>query len=87
MIKNPNPSHPGKILAGLHLADLGWSQTRLAKEIGCSHAKVNEVINGKRGISVGFALDLERVLGIDAEAWLKLQSDYDLAQVRKIKSA
>ena len=83
MIKNPNPSHPGKILAGLHLEDLGWSQTRLAQEIGCSHAKVNEVINGRRGISPEFALDLERVLGISAETWLRLQADYDLHVARK----
>ena len=87
MLKNPNPTHPGRILEGIYLQQLGWSQTRLAQEIGCQPRKVNEIINGKRGITPDFALDLERVLGTTAEMWVRLQAEFDLAAVRKKKVA
>ena len=60
MLKNPHPSHPGAILSEVYLSQLGWSQTKLAEELGCAHRKINEIINGKRSISPDFALDLEK---------------------------
>ncbi len=62
--------HPGRILAEIYMVDLGLNQSRLATKIGCPHRKVNEIINGKRGITPGFALHLERVLGTTAEMWV-----------------
>lgn len=87
MLKNPHPSHPGEILNGIYLSQLGWSQTKLANELGCAHRKVNEIVNGKRSISADFALDLERVLDTEAEMWVRLQAEYDLHQARKKRSA
>ena len=83
MLKNPHPSHPGEILKDVYLSQLGWSQTKLATELGCAHRKVNEIINGKRSISPDFALDLELVLRTEAEMWVRLQAEYDLYQARK----
>ncbi len=83
MLKNPHPVHPGELLSEIYLTQLGWSQTKLAFEIGCAHRKINEIINGKRSISPEFALDLERVLGTEAEMWVRLQAEYDLDQARK----
>lgn len=83
MLKNPHPVHPGEILAEIYLSQLGWTQTKLAVELGCAHRKVNEIINGKRSISPDFALDLERVLETEAEMWVRLQAEYDLDQARK----
>ena len=82
-IKNPKPMHPGKVLATIYLSEMGINQTQLAKMIGCSHRKVNEIINEKRGISAAFALDLERVLKTSAEMWVRMQAEYDLWIVRK----
>ena len=87
MLKNPYPSHPGEILSGIYLSQLGWSQTRLAEELGCSHRKVNEIVNGKRAISPEFALDLEAVLNTEAEMWVRLQAEFDLHQARKKRHA
>lgn len=87
MLRNPKPSHPGRILAEIYLKQLDWSQTRLAEEIGCQHRKVNEIINGKRGITPEFALDLERILGTSAEMWVRLQAEYDLYVVRTRSAA
>ncbi len=83
MLKNPHPVHPGEILNEIYLSQLGWTQTKLAEEIGCAHRKVNEIINGKRSISPDFALDLERVLDTEAEMWVRIQAEYDLDQARK----
>lgn len=80
---NANPSHPGEILAGLYLKERGINQTELARMIGCTHAKVNQIVNGKRGITPEFAIQLERVLGTSAEMWVNLQAAWDLHQARR----
>lgn len=83
MKKNPHPVHPGEILAEVYLSQLGWTQTKLAEELGCAHRKVNEIVNGKRSITPDFAIDLERVLGTEADMWVRIQGEYDLAEARK----
>lgn len=87
MQKNPHPAHPGEILSEIYLSQLGWTQTKLAEEIGCAHRKVNEIINGKRSITPDFALDLESVLDTEAEMWVRLQSEFDLHRARKKRGA
>ena len=81
--QNPDPSHPGEILSGLYLAERGINQTELARMLGCTHAKVNQIINGKRGITPEFAIQLERVLGTSAEMWVNLQATWELHQARR----
>ena len=83
MIKNLNPLHPGVVLNKIYMTEMTLSQTDLAKKCQCSHRKINEIINGKRGISPEFALVLERVLGTTAEMWVRMQADYDLWRARK----
>jgi antitoxin HigA-1 len=44
---------------------------------------LNNLINGKSGISADMAIRLDKAFGGDAETWLRLQMAYDLAQARK----
>jgi addiction module HigA family antidote len=83
MIKNPMPMHPGQVLSQIYMAEMGLNQTTLAEECGCSPRKINEIVNGKRGISPQFALVLEDVLGTTAEMWVRMQADYDLWLARQ----
>ncbi len=83
MIKNPIPLHPGKVLETVYMAEMSLNQSSLARLCGCSPRKINEIINGKRGISPAFAIILERVLGTTADMWVRLQAEYDLWQARK----
>ena len=83
MINNPLPLHPGKVLAEVYMVEMGFNQTDLAKLCGCSPRKINEIVNGKRGISPTFAIVLESVLGTSAELWVRLQSEYDLWEARQ----
>ena len=77
-VRDPKPFHPGVVLADYYMAEMGLSKTKLAELIGCSHRKVNEVVNGKRSVTPAFALVLERVLGTSAELWVNLQAAHDL---------
>lgn len=75
------PNHPGGHLAEL-LTEYGLSQYRLAKAIGVSPRRINEIVQGKRAISADTALRLGKYFGMSAEFWLNLQQHYDLEQAR-----
>ena len=72
------PTHPGEMLQEEFLKPLGISQVQLAKLIGVSYPRVNELIHGKRGMTPDTALRLERLLGMEAHFWLNLQLVWDL---------
>ena len=78
MIKNQKPIHPGVVLNEVYMEEMGLNQTQLAEKCGCSHRKINEIVNGKRAISPDFAIVLEKVLGTTAEMWVRIQAEYDL---------
>lgn len=83
MIKNPKPMHPGIVLSEIYMTEMRLNQSQLAEKCGCSPRKINEIVNGKRGISADFAIVLEKVLGTTAEMWVRMQADYDLWAARK----
>ena len=83
MIDNPLPLHPGKVLSEIYMAEMGLNQTELARRCGCAPRKINEIVNGKRGISASFAITLEGVLGATAEMWVRMQAEYDLWDARQ----
>ena len=62
---------------------MNLNQSQLAKLIGCTPRKINEIVNGKRGISPEFAIELEEVLGTSAEMWVKMQAEFDLWVARQ----
>ena len=75
------PVHPG-ILLKEEIEYRGISQKQLAQQMGVSYSVLNEILNGKRPVSIEYALYLEAVLGIDAQLWIQMQADYNL-QVAK----
>ena len=83
MIKNPKPMHPGQVLNEVYMAEMDLNQTQLAKLCDCSPRKINEIVNGKRGISPSFAIVLENVLDTTAEMWVRMQAEYDLWEARQ----
>jgi addiction module HigA family antidote len=79
MKKNLLPlTTPGEVLVEEFLAPLGVSQYRLAKDIGISSRRINEIVHGKRAITPDTALRLGKYLGVSAQFWLNLQARYDL---------
>jgi len=60
------------------LEPLGMTQSSLAELIHVSYPRVNEIINGKRGITPDTALRLARLFGTTPEFWLNGQRNWDL---------
>ena len=83
MIENTLPLHPGKVLAEVYMTEMGLNQSTLASLCECSPRKINEIVNGKRGISASFAIILEEKLGTTAEMWVRMQAEYDLWEARQ----
>jgi addiction module HigA family antidote len=72
------PIHPGEILLQEFLIPLGISQYRLAKDIGVTPRRINEIVNGRRAISADTAIRLGRFFNMEVNFWLNLQSHYDM---------
>ena len=70
--------HPGAFLQSRFLEPLGISQDALAKALGVSRRRVNELINGKRAISADTAIRLGIFFGTGPDFWLNLQRAWDM---------
>jgi addiction module HigA family antidote len=81
-----NPVHPGRIVRYDCLEPLGLSVTEGAKVLGVTRQTLNNVINGKSGVSPEMAIRLSKAFGSTAETWLRMQLAYDLAQARRDES-
>jgi HTH-type transcriptional regulator/antitoxin HigA len=73
---------PGEILQEA-LDSLGLSQADLARKTSRPLKTVNEIVRGKAAITHRTAIQLERVLGIPASLWNRLEADYRDAIARK----
>jgi len=77
-----NPPHPGLTVRHDCLEPLGLSVTEGARVLGVTRQALNNLVNGKAGISPEMAVRLSKVFGGSAEGWLTQQAQYDLTQVR-----
>ncbi|WP_293266303.1 HigA family addiction module antitoxin [Oryzomicrobium sp.] len=77
------PAHPGHFLHTRFMRPLGLSQDSLARTLGISRRRLNEIIVGRRAISADTALRLALHFGQDARFWLHLQLEWDLYQAWK----
>jgi len=76
-----NPSHPGSLIKS-DLDELGLSVVKAAKALGISRQQLHSVIAGRAGVTPEMAVRLEKALGSTADTWLRMQMNYDLAQIR-----
>ncbi len=78
-----NPVHPGRIVRQDCLEPLGLTVTAGAKILGVTRQALNNIVNGKSGISPEMAIRLTKAFGSTEETWLRMQLAYDLAAARK----
>ncbi len=83
MMTMKNPPHPGETVRYDCLEPLGLTVTEGAKALGVTRQALNNLVNGKSGISPEMAIRLSKAFGSSPETWLKMQLDYDLAQARQ----
>ncbi len=81
--KNRIAAHPGRILLREFLYPMKLTQAQLARDLGISENRVNELVRGKRGITAETALLLATYFGNSAEFWMNLQSVHDLSRTRQ----
>jgi len=81
-----NPVHPGQIVRHDCLKPLGLSVTAGAKVLGVTPQALNNIVNGRSGISPEMAIRLTKAFGITEQTWLGMQMAYDLAAARKNES-
>ena len=70
--------HPGEILRDEFLTPLEISVYGLAKAIKVSRPRLNDVVRGRRAITIDTALRLGRYFGTTPAFWINLQTRYDL---------
>ena len=77
------PVHPGEILREEFMKPFGLSANALARAIGVTTARINEIANERRGITADTALRLATYFGTDAQSWMNLQQGYELASAQR----
>lgn len=78
-----NPPHPGQAVRFDCLEPLGLTVTEGARVLGVSRQALNNLVNGKAGITPEMAIRLDKAFGGGAETWLRMQASYDLALALK----
>jgi len=74
-----DPVHPGEILKYEFMAPFGLSSNALAKALSVTAARINEIVRQRRGITADTALRLAKFFATDAQSWMNLQDQYELA--------
>ena len=77
MARYLKPITPGEILDEEFLAPLGISQNELARAIGVTPGRVNDIIHGRRGITADTAARFAIYFGTSPDLWLNLQARHD----------
>jgi len=81
MVRIPShraPTHPGEMLLEEFLAPMHITQRELADAIRVPYQRINEIVNGRRGITPSTALRLSKFFGMSADFWLAVQLRWDL---------
>jgi antitoxin HigA-1 len=78
-----SPTHPGEMLLTEFLEPMGLTQKELADSIYVPYQRINEIVNGKRGITPSTALRLAKFFNVSSDFWLNLQTRWDLYHTNK----
>ncbi len=71
------PVHPGEMLLEEFLKPVGISQYKLAKDTGVTYRRVNEIVNGRRPVTLDTAFRFARYFDVSAGFWINLQAVWD----------
>lgn len=77
------PTHPGEMLLEEFLLPLDINQRELADAIQVPYQRVNELVNGRRGITPSTALRLARYFDMTPDFWMNLQLRWDLFEAQQ----
>ena len=72
------PTHPGEMLVEEFLIPMGVTQRQLADAIHVPYQRINEIVNGHRGVTPATALRLAKFFQVSPDFWMNLQLRWDL---------
>lgn len=75
---NRTPTHPGEMLLEEFLNPMGLTQRELADAIHVPYQRVNDIVNGRRGITPSTALRLAKYFNMSADFWMNVQLRWDM---------
>ena len=78
-----DPVHPGVIVREECIAPLGLTVGQAAEGLGVSRSALSRLLNGQASVSPEMAVRLAKGFGSTPETWLRMQMNYDLAQLRE----
>lgn len=84
---NREPTHPGEMLLEEFLKPMELSQRELADALRMPYQRVNEIVNGRRGITPATALRLAKYFGTTEGYWMNLQLRWDLYRARRTEAS
>lgn len=90
MIRVPThrrPTHPGEMLREEFLEPMGLTQRELADGIHVPYQRINDIINGRRGVTPSTALRLAKFFGMSPDFWMNVQMRWDLYFAQREESA
>jgi addiction module HigA family antidote len=76
-----NPVHPGLLVKDC-IEELGLSVAEASKGLGVTRQQIYNVIAGRSSVTPEMAIRLEKAFGSTAGTWLRMQMNYDLAEMR-----
>ncbi|MCB1697711.1 MAG: HigA family addiction module antidote protein [Halioglobus sp.] len=83
---NREPTHPGEMLVEEFLIPMQITQRELADALHVPYQRINELVNGKRGVTPSTALRLGRFFGVSPDFWLNFQVRWDLYKAQQNES-
>lgn len=86
MTMNANLGHmtPGEILLEDYMKPMRLTQNALARALGVPPRRVNEIVHGKRAVSLDTSLRLGRYFGQSPRFWLNIQTECDLRNAKPL---
>ena len=81
------PTHPGEMLREEFLQPMGITQQQLADGIHVPFQRINELVNGKRGVTPSTSLRLAKFFQVSDDFWMNLQIRWDLHKMKKKEHA
>lgn len=80
------PTHPGEMLLKEFLIPMGLTQRELADAVHVPYQRVNDVVNGRRGVTPSTALRLAKFFDMSPDFWMNLQLRWDLYFAKNVES-
>ena len=75
---NRTPTHPGEMLLEEFLIPMSLTQREIANAIHVPYQRINDLVNGRRGVTSSSALRLAKCFGNSPDFWMNLQLRWDL---------